>query len=258
MVVGQGIRRLVANIVQDGFPPDPQTGDKLLDKALKDAWWEWATDPDRCHSEGELPFPEIESMVLQHAIVDGDIFSLLRNDGTIQAVEGHRPRTPRRTQKNVVHGILLDDDAKRKEVWFAKEDLNWYGIVSKVSDIQAYPFRDINGDRVVLQFYLPDRFSQRRGINALAPTSECIGIHDDLQFSTMVKAQMAALVVFLREQMNAVPNPQPGMPIGGVQTGGAYKAETPGQSRFKALVLYRLLRTSRADRERVCTEHTKR
>jgi capsid protein len=229
MVVGQGIRRLVANIVQDGFQPDPQTGDKLLNKALKDAWWQWAMDPEKCHSEGELPFPEQESLVLQHALVDGDILSLLRDDGTIQQVEGHRPRTPRRTQKNVVHGILLDNDAKRKEVWISKEDLSWFGVVSKVSEIQPYPFRDLNGDRVILQFYLPDRFSQRRGVSVLAPTSETIQIHDDLQFSTMVKAQMAALVVFLREQLNTTGNSNPGAPIGGgVNTQTGYKPETGG------------------------------
>lgn len=228
MVVGQGIRRLVANIVQDGFQPDPQTGDKLLNKALKEKWWEWALDPDKCHSEGELPFPEQEALVLQHALTDGDIFSLLREDGTIQQIEGHRPRTPRRTQKNVIHGIKLDENARREEVWVSKEDLNWYGVVSRVSDIQPFPFRDVNGDRVVLQFYLPDRFSQRRGVSVLAPTSETIGIHDDLQFSTMVKAQMAALIVFLREQVDARQGSNPGMPLGGVATQNGYPPEPGG------------------------------
>src|SRR5690606_13659604 len=67
-------------------------------------------------------------------------------------------------------------------------------------DIRPYPFRDADGNPLVLQLYEPSRFSQTRGVTALAPVSETIGIHDDLQFATLVKAQMGALIAILRER----------------------------------------------------------
>lgn len=200
MVVGQGVRRLVSNVVRSGFIPDPKTGDRELDRILKAEHEAWASDPDLCHSEGELTFPQIERLALEHAIVDGDVFHLLRNDGRLQAVEGHRPRTPTNTRKNVVHGILLDDNAQRKEVWISKESLSPNATIRRVSDIQAYPIRDDSGFRQVLQVYFPRRYSQRRGITALAPITDCVGMHDDLQFSTLVKAQLASLIVIFRKQ----------------------------------------------------------
>ncbi|MDM4014965.1 phage portal protein [Roseiconus lacunae] len=199
MVVGQGVRRLVSNVVRGGFTPDPKTGDPDLDRAQIEMHEEWAADKDQCHSEGEYTFEQMERAVLRHAITDGDIWSLLRNDNKIQFAEAHRPRTPK-TKRNVVHGVLLDSDSRREEVWIAKESQSPRERVSRVSDLKQYKIRDENGDRQVLQVYFPQRFSQRRGVTAFAPITDCVGMHDDLQFNTMVKAQMSSLMVIIREQ----------------------------------------------------------
>lgn len=214
MLVGQGIRRLVSNVVQEGFMPDPDTGDSKLDEIFKENWREFSTDPDLCHSEGELTFNQIERLTLRSAIRDGDIWSLLLDDGTIQPIEGHRPRTPSRTRRNVVHGVFMDDRAKRQEVWITKEDIGIYNAITRVNQIQPYAIRDEFGHRVVLQTYFPDRFSQRRGVTALAPVAEVIGMHDDLEFSTLVKSQLASLLVILREQHQDVKHGLEGPPIG--------------------------------------------
>lgn len=215
-VVGQGIRRLVANVVQQGFSPDPQTGDPELNKVLKEQWDEWSLDPDLCHSEGELTFPQIERLTLRSTIRDGDVWHLLLDNGQIQAVEAHRPRSPRRTTRNVVNGVMVDDNKRRTEVWITKQELSPYQLVSRVSEVERYPIRDSLGHRNVLQVYFPDRFSQRRGVTALAPCSDTVGQHDDLQFTTLVKAQMASLLVFLREQLGSDIPTGNGPPIGNV------------------------------------------
>ncbi len=199
-VVGQGITRLVANVMQQGFTPDPQTGDTDLDSALKEEFNAWANDADECHSEKELHFKQIEKLVLRSAIRDGDIFSFLRKDGSVQLVEGHRVRTPFNTKRNVVNGILLDDDAVRQEVWVAKEEIGTQTTVHRVKDVHRRRIRDEDGNKVILQTFFPDRSSQRRGITALAPCSDIVGMHDDLQFTTLVKAQMASLLVLLQER----------------------------------------------------------
>lgn len=212
-VVGQGIRRVVANIVQDGFRLDPQTGSEDLDEMIKMAWADWATDPDQCHSEGEMCFSEIEAVALSSVIADGDCFCLPLNTGKLQMVEAHRCRTPNGTKRNVVHGVMLDDNAVRQEYWFTREDLGLSQTLARVSDVMRYPARGPDGKRQVLHLYMPYRFSQRRGVTALAPVSDTVGMHDDVQFATLVKSQMAALIAILHERG---PNWQP---IGDQQKG---------------------------------------
>jgi capsid protein len=199
-VVGQGLRRLVSNVIQGGLTPDPKTGDDEINRILKDDWLEWSTDPDMCHSEGEFSFHQIERLTLRSTVRCGDIWHLLRDDGTIQPVEAHRPRSPRRTTRDVVNGVLLDENKRRQQVWISKEELSGYASIRRVSDIQKYDIRDSLGHRVVLQVYFPDRFSQRRGVTAFAPVADIVGMHDDLQFATLVKAKLASLLVLLREQ----------------------------------------------------------
>ena len=199
-VVGQGVRRLVANVVQEGFTLDVSTGDKGLDSELKNRWTTWSENPDLCHSEGEYTWSQIEQLGLVSTIVDGDIFALPLRTGELQLVEAHRVRTPRSTKRNVVHGVLMDNRARRQEYWITKEDLDPSRAVAKVSDIKAYPARDAHGERLVNHLYMPQRASQRRGVTAIAPISDAVGMHDDIQFATLVKAQMAALIAILHER----------------------------------------------------------
>jgi lambda family phage portal protein len=206
-VVGQGIRRVVANIVQDGFRLDVDTGDEGVDAELKAGWDEWATCPDQCHSEGELGFAAMEALALSSVITDGDVFALPLKSGSVQFVEAHRCRTPLSTRRNVIHGVLMDDAAKRLEYWFTREDLDPWRSIGRVSDISRYPARDADGIRQVLHLYMPFRFSQRRGVPFIAPASDTVGMHDDTQFATLVKSQMAALICVLHSRG---PNWEPG------------------------------------------------
>jgi lambda family phage portal protein len=200
-IVGQGVRRLVANIVQDGFRLDINTGDASLDTDLKAMWAEWACNPDACHSEGEFTFSQMEQIGLSSVVVDGDVFALPLLNGSVQMVEAHRCRTPRSTSRNVVHGVLMDDAARRMEYWFTKEDLTPNQALVRVSDILPYKARDPKtGERQVFHLYQPYRFSQRRGVTALAPVSDTVGMHDDIQFATLVKSQMASLIAILHER----------------------------------------------------------
>jgi lambda family phage portal protein len=219
-IIGQGVRRLVANIVQDGFTLDVNTGDEGLDSELKDRWDEWACSADLCHSEGEFTFSQMEQLALAASVVDGDLFALPLTNGTLQTVEAHRCRTPKATTRNVVHGVLMDDSSRRVEYWFTKEDLDPNRQLAKVSEIKPYPARNPKtGERQVLHIYQPYRFSQRRGVTALAPVSDTVGMHDDIQFATLVKAQMAALIAILHERG---PNWSPG----GDQQKGDRETET--------------------------------
>jgi lambda family phage portal protein len=222
-IVGQGVRRLVANIIQDGFTLDVNTGDDSLDQDLKARWDEWTCSADLCHSEGEFTFSQMEQLALSSVVVDGDVMCLPLTNGSLQMVEAHRCRTPKATTRNVVHGVLMDSAARRTEYWLTKEDLDPNRPLLKVSDILPYAARNPKtGERQVLHLYQPYRFSQRRGVTALAPVSDTIGMHDDIQFATLVKAQMASLIAILH---NRGANWQPG---GDQQTGDRETEVMPG------------------------------
>lgn len=211
VLIGQGVRRLVANILRGGFTLDVKTGDGGLDEELVGRWYEWACDPI-CDIQGEQNFHGLETFVLQQAIVDGDILTLPTRDGHLQLVEGHRLRTPTNTTRNVVHGVLLDEFRRRQEYWVTKDDISPFAALSLVGQITRYPARaadDLTGreERQVLHHYMPDRVSQTRGLTALVPVVDTAGMGDDLLFAQLVKAQMAACVTILRELAASVTLP---------------------------------------------------
>lgn len=201
MIVGQGINRLCTNIFQEGFTLDVNTGDAgELDNELRARFWEWALDEDQCDFEGEKTFEEMAFLALRHVLVDGDDVILPLEEGSLQFIEGHRIRTPSSTKRNVVCGVLLDEaSAKRREYWVTKEDIDPLRPVNTVSQIKPYRVRDDDGQRILYHLYDPKRFSQRRGVTCLAPCIDAIGMHGDVQFATLVKAQVASCFAIFEE-----------------------------------------------------------
>lgn len=199
VVVGQGVNRLVNNIFRDEIKLDPKTGDSDLDAALKLKWRDWATTRDRCDIEGERTFHQIAKLCFRARVVDGDIFVHMIEDGTVQVLEAHRCRTPKNTKRNVVHGVLLDDNRKRLQCWFTKTELNPNDLLSRVSDIAPVDVRDEDGDRKLFQIIDPRRISQTRGVTALAPVVDAIGMHDDVQFANLVRQQVVSAFAIIEE-----------------------------------------------------------
>jgi len=216
MVVGQGIRRVVDNVVNEGFRVKPQTTDEEVDAELAAAWRTWSENPDRCDTAGELDFHAMEQLALRSVIIDGDIFGLLTTQGSIQWAESHRCRTPKNTTKNVVHGVMLDQNRRRLEYWFTKDDIDPLRTISRVSDMRQVPARDSNGRRLVLHLYRPERFSQTRGVTHLAPIADAVGMHDDVQFAKLVQQQVVSCFAILAEQSS---NTSLAIPDTGTQLG---------------------------------------
>lgn len=189
MVVGQGVTRLVNNVVQGGITLDANTGSGEADQIIAEKWEALTSSPERCDATGELDFHGKELLTLRAAIVDGDMVHLPLTDATLESVEAHRLRTPQRTQRNVVHGVLLDQRRRPLEYWLTKEDVDPLRSVQLVRDIRPYPARDKYGYRQVFHVRIPKRVSQTRGVSALAPITFPAGAHDDLQFAKLVQAQ---------------------------------------------------------------------
>lgn len=199
-IVGQTITRAVDNMLQDGLRLDANTGDRGLDDELEARWQAWGEDPDQCDLQGESDWATLERFAARQPFVDGDLFALPTEEGTLQFVEAHRCRTPKSTKRNVVHGVLLDERRRRLEYWFTKDDVDPLTAVTRVGDVERYAARDEDGHRQVLQIYHPKRVTQTRGVSALAPVFDLCGFFEDINFATLVRQQMAACFALFRER----------------------------------------------------------
>lgn len=200
IVVGQGIDRVVANIVQSGFPVDPQTGNDEANQILSDKWLAWSQNKRLCHFGQTSDFSEIEKLVLRSVIVDGDMFVIPTDRGSLETIEGHRCRRPNGTQRNVVFGILKDEDGVPQEAWFTRENIQPMQQLNLVSEIKPYKIWDADGNLQLFHLVRRRRVSQTRGITQLAPIFTACGLHDDIQFAALVKQQVATCIAFLREK----------------------------------------------------------
>jgi capsid protein len=120
-------------------------------------------------------------------------------------------KTPTGTRKNLVLGVLLSDLSKPLEYWVTKDDVGALSTIKLVGDMQRIPARDADGFRNAFHPRMRRRLSQTRGVTPLAPATDMIGIHDDLQFATLVKAQIAACFAIIRE-MNSDGKSKPTTP----------------------------------------------
>lgn len=198
LIVSQMVTRATDNIIQGGFRLDATTGDKKLDDALEIEWEKWATNPDRCDAAKERTFHEMESVVMRAQFVDGDHLVLPLRSGALQLIEGHRCRTPNRTKRNVVLGVLLDDRTREHiEYWIAPEDVDPRRPI-RVSDVTRIPTRDSAGHRQVFHVRGTMRASQTRGVTAFAPIFDAVTMVEDINWANMVKQIVASAFGIIR------------------------------------------------------------
>lgn len=220
MIVGQGVSRLIDNVIQDGFPLEPKTGNEKLNQLLFKKWEEWGKDPSLCHSRRTLDFCSLTKLTARHTLVDGDILGLGLTTGQLQPIEAHRLRTPRNTTRNVVHGVLCNEIGAPLEYWVSPESKDISRRVERVADVRRY--EAFNDNKPVFHVFNPKRVSQTRGVSVFNPCVFPIGIHDDLQFAKLVQAQVVSCFAIIRKQ-SAMANP-----VGGVQARGESVTETLG------------------------------
>lgn len=191
-IIGSAVDKAVQQHVQGGFRLDPQTGDRKLDNDLWDRWDDYATDPEQCDIAGDLEFADMESLVLRHQFIDGDIFALPTVDGPIQLVEADQCRTPSNSKRNIVLGVELDEQRRRKTFFFTKRSVNPLMPFERVSDAEQIAARGEDGFKQVFQVYNPKRATQTRGVTAFHPIFDIAGMWEDANFALLVKQQISA------------------------------------------------------------------
>ena len=195
----QGVRRATNNINVGGMRLDPETGDDDLDDYLTEKWNTWAEDKDQCDQRRKHNFATMANMALGRVFVDGDIFGVGRSTGRLQNLEAHRCKTPNRAKKNRgVCGVISNEDGEPTAYTFTKTDREHYETI-KVDEVETVSARNNKGHRQVFHVHRPERFSLSRGITSVAPIVGPIGMRDDLDFSTLVKAQTNSCITFFEK-----------------------------------------------------------
>ena len=194
-IIGQTTQRSVANIVQDGFTLDPQTGDKSLDDELFYRWQDFANNPEVCDVAGEYTFHDYELQACHAMQRDGDCVVICTEEGQLQFIEAHAIQTLTRVD-NVFLGVEKDEYGKRLK-YYVIEDVDQFG-----KKRQADPIDVLNsaGMRQLFHVYNSRRMSMTRGVTAYAPIFEQAGMFEDIQFAKLVQQQVASCFAVFRKQ----------------------------------------------------------
>lgn len=199
MLIGQGVSRLINNVLQQGMRLNPDTGDRKLDDDLSARWREWSRDANACHNTGQLTLHEQARLVMRSTLVDGDHFVLPMADGTLQLVESHRCRSPHAgASKNTVLGVRLRDDRRPVGYFFTKDDINPNRTVS-LADLHQFPALDPAGNPLVFHILNRKRPTQTRGISVIATIADAVGMLGQIQFAHLVQAQICSAFAIIHE-----------------------------------------------------------
>jgi len=187
-------------LMKGGFQYDPNTGDDKLDSELKANWLEWAVDSSAVDYAGDLNFHETEKLICRHEIRDGDLFVIPTEDGSLQFHESERARTPSRSERNIVHGIELDRETRRRvRYWFTRGRVDIMQRIERTGQMVPVPARDEDGFENVFHVYDRKRFTQTRGVSAFTSAMIRMGMYEDVEFALVLKQQMAGMLVFTEE-----------------------------------------------------------
>lgn len=206
-LVGVAVKRLVTNVMRDGFRLNPKTGDKDLDALLKKRWKQWSTKKTACDIRRKHNFHTLAALALRRVIIDGDVaFLPLKKTGQLQALEAHRLRTPRNARRRTnsvvpIHGVEPNSSTGAvRQYWFTKEDVDTSASVERVDEMTRRLAYDDNDNPLVLHLYLPERFTQYRGVTALARVDDLPGQLDDIRFAKLVAMQTQSCWSVMRER----------------------------------------------------------
>jgi len=192
-LIGNALTKLADNIIQDqGFSLVVETGDPVLDAEITARHREWAGNPRLCDFYGERTWSQIQWQVQFDVDQSGDIFALPIDDGTIQLVEAERCGTYALAAGDLEWlGILRDPSGRKVGYRFMAKPLA-PNAVRTIGDTRVIERYDAEGFLQVLHNYDSKRVSRSRGVPIFTPVMIKVGMLDDLQFATLVKAQSAA------------------------------------------------------------------
>lgn len=187
-MVGPLVERAVSNQLQDGYKIQPDTPDGELNADIKAAYEEWSNDPASCDYYGQHTLWELDYLAKRATYVDGDCCQVLLHDNRVQLLEADRLVSPsNRSDRNIVHGVEMKN-RRRIRYWFSEDP------GSKRKNLVGTNPVDAAFVLHLVNIQTRKRITQTRGVTAFWPVVTRLGMYEDLQFSHLVKQQVAAYV----------------------------------------------------------------
>lgn len=210
--VSQGLGRFCNNVIQGGYTYAPNTGVDWVDRQLVERWEAW-TDPlnqEGTDFEAEHNWHTFERLTARRVVMDGDLVVLPLANGSLQAFEAHRLRSPLAGPRGrlsdrrfVVHGVEKNRNRQVARYWLTRDETDGFGFSRfqnsrNVQGRNKWSFDGLTARNELAAFHLydPRRFSQSRGVNAFHAVLTTSGMHKDLQFAKLVQAQMTSYIGF--------------------------------------------------------------
>lgn len=173
-VVGPGLQpqsRLRAEVL--GISEDEA---ETLQNQAEDAFEEWQKYAD---AGGRLDFQEMQTLVLNSVIVDGEILAnlpMLSGGGrpfsrAVELITGDRLATPYgQGNSNVFQGVELGEERKEpRRYWIRKAPKAMGDVELPSQDFLGIPPRDAQGRPMILHIFATERPGQIRGFTHFAP-----------------------------------------------------------------------------------------
>jgi capsid protein len=164
------LERLATYTIGTGIFPVPGSASARWNKQVARMWADWSRRPE---ITDRFSWGTVQRILWRSVLRDGDSFLLLttREDGApaVQMIEAHRIRDPLYTMKASLDpgdGVIRDQDGRHLAYKLVRES---DGILE----------RQLDGDAVV-QFLLPERPDQPRGVTILASALKTIHNLDDI------------------------------------------------------------------------------
>jgi len=201
-LVEQAVNRLIANLRLTQIRLDPATGDKPLDRLLKEKWLHWTGDKRLCDWEMARDFNSIVSQSFFNEVVDGDILHIPLAMGALQTWEAHHIRSPYlhqstgQSQNGIMHGAEVRNG--RTVGWHVTPaSLSYLNRVTRQAGTHFYKQYDPAGNQLAFYAGFTHRFSQRRGISRLSPPRDAMNGFDDLNYAHIKSALRRSLISYL-------------------------------------------------------------
>lgn len=171
------LNRMADNVVASGFNFQAQTDDSGLNRAVEDRHGDWAGG--ECDVTGRMPLWMMCRTLLRAICTDGDVLFLQMYEGSLQAIEADRVNG----KKISDNGITKDGVGRPQKYWVA----NYH----KSGTINYSTAEEHEADKCHFVAYWK-RFSQGRGVPAMATTIEHVERIDDYIEAVLIAAQSGA------------------------------------------------------------------
>jgi lambda family phage portal protein len=186
LIASELLDRSTDGVLGEGLRLLPQTDDDDWNEQAQVLWREWC-DHD-ADSRGIDTFDELAALVYRSYLRDGDVGSVLLDDGTVRIVESDEISDPRGyTRSDMVDGVELDGGGRPVAYHVYAPETHWVG-----TDRRLLPTHTRIPAEDVVFMQRRNRVSATRGLSAFAGRLWLLEQLDGLVEADTVKARTAA------------------------------------------------------------------